>query len=325
MNILQKVGKTPLVTILEDENLHIHAKLESCNPTGSVKDRAAEYIIEKCLENKTISGNTTLIESSSGNFGISLAAFCKKHNLRFICVIDPHISPINEMLLKNLGAEVIKVSEPDDNGGYLLSRLKKVNELCESYYDCYWVNQYENPLAAEAYHNSLGSEIIKQISFEPDYLFCGVSSGGTITGLSQKMKCLFPSIKVVAVDIVGSVIFGNPPAKRFIPGIGSSIVPKILKNALIDEVMVVDELQTIDACLYLLRNHALFMGGSSGSVFAGIKQYFEMKSISESTNILTVFPDRGERYYHTVYNDQWRNQFETIISKEQKSILNNES
>jgi len=303
---LEKVGNTPMVQLQVPElsSVNIFAKLEFYNPTGSVKDRAASYIIKKLFEIKEIDKDTTLIESSSGNFGIALSAYCKKNDLEFIAVVDPCISPINEFLIKSFGAKVIKVNVPDCNGGYLLTRIKKVKELINEIDNSYWVNQYGNPYNAEAYYHSLGNEICDQME-NIDYIFMGVSSGGTITGVSNKIKEKLPHARVIAVDIIGSVIFGYPPHKRYIPGIGSSMVPEILKKAKIDDVVMIDELSTIKMCHELLNKYYIFAGGSSGSAFAAIKKYFTGKNLNRKVNVVTVFADRGERYADTIYNEEW--------------------
>jgi cysteine synthase A len=285
-------------------NINVFAKLEAYNPTGSVKDRAAFYILKKCLDNGIIDDRTTILESTSGNFGVALSAYCKYLGIDFIAVVDPHITPMNEMLILSSGARVIKVTKPDKYGGYLLTRIEKIKELKDEIKNSYWVNQYENPLNAEAYYNTLGKEICFQMD-EIDYAFLGVSSGGTITGVSRKIKENFAGSKIIAVDVEGSVIFGHPPQKRYIPGIGSSMVPKILEKANIDDVVVVDESSTIKACYELLQKNSLFVGGSSGSVMAGIRSYFSGKEISYPVNVVCVFPDRGERYYDTIYNPAW--------------------
>lgn len=303
---LDKVGNTPMVSINVNgfDYLNVYAKLEFYNPTGSVKDRAASYIIKKLLDNKEIDQETTLIESSSGNFGISLSAYCKKYGLKFIAVIDPCVSPINEILIRSLASEVIKVEVPDENGGYLLNRIRKVKELVNEIDNSYWVNQYGNPYNAEAYYNTLGNEICNKLE-TIDYLFMGISSGGTITGVSNQVKERIPHAKVIAVDIIGSVIFGHPPKKRYIPGIGSSMVPDIIKDARIDDVVMIDEVSTIKMCHELLKEHCIFAGGSSGSVIAAIKKYFSGETMNKQINLVTIFPDRGERYINTIYNQEW--------------------
>lgn len=305
-DILENVGNTPLIRVEIEElgNIKLYAKLEFYNPTGSVKDRAAYYIINKLLALKEINKNTTMIESSSGNFGISLSAYCRKYGLKFICVVDPHINRINEMLIRYSGATVIKVTEPDENGGYLLNRIRKVNALQKEIENSYWVNQYANPYNAEAYSETLAEEILTKMN-RLDYVFLGISSGGTITGVSGKIKKKFPHAKVIAVDIIGSVIFGHPPKKRFIPGIGSSMVPSILKNAKIDDVVMMDEITTIQMCHELVKRYNIFAGGSSGSAYGAIKKYFLEEVPEKETHVLTIFPDRGERYGDTIYNEEW--------------------
>ena len=296
------------VRMPEFPHINLVIKLELYNPTGSVKDRAANYIIKKLLANKEIDEGTTLIESSSGNFGIALSAYCQKNGLKFIVVVDPCILAINEFLIKSFDAKVIKINVPDCNGGYLLNRIKKVKELVNEIDNSYWVNQYGNPYNAEAYYKTLGNEICRSLD-NIDYVFMGVSSGGTITGVSNRVKEKFPHAKVIAVDIVGSVIFGHPPQKRCIPGIGSSMVPEILKKAKIDDVVMIDEVSTIDMCHELLEKHYVFAGGSSGSVFAAIKKYFTGKKLNRKVNVVTLFADRGERYANTIYNEEWCRDF----------------
>ena len=307
-NILNKVGNTPLISlpIAEEPNLKVFAKLEFYNPTGSVKDRSACYILNHLLNEEVITKNTTIIESSSGNFGVALSAYTKLKGLKFICIIDKTTLPVNEMLIRQQGAEVISITEPDNYGGYLLNRLKKVKEIVSATEDIYWINQYANPLNARAYYNSLGNEICLEAPRQKiDYLFMGISSGGTITGVSQKVKEKYPNAKVIAVDVDGSVIFGGKAHKRFIPGIGSSMRPDILDFARIDDVVSVNEEETISSCRELLEKHNLYAGGSSGSVYAAIKKYFQKNKVNSQVNIMCVFADRGERYITTIYNDKW--------------------
>ena len=309
-SILDSVGNTPMVWLDMEEfgHINLYSKLEFYNPTGSVKDRAACYILKKLLELQEIDQDTTIIESSSGNFGVALSAYCKKNRLKFICVVDPCISPINEMLIRSMGSHVIKVTVLDENGGYLLNRIRKVNSLLQNIRNSYWINQYANPYNAEAYTKTLAEEICNSLD-NIDYIFLGISSGGTITGVSRKIKEKFPEAKVIGVDIIGSVIFGHPPKKRYIPGIGSSMVPKILKMAQIDDVVMMDEVSTIQMCHELLERYNIFAGGSSGSAYGAIKKYFTNTPPDKDVNVVTVFPDKGDRYSTTVYDENWSNDF----------------
>ena len=305
-NILDSVGNTPMVSLTIDDvkNVNLFAKVETYNPTGSVKDRAASFILKKLLERKEINKDTTIIESTSGNFGVALSAFCNFLGLRFIAVVDPHITRTNEMLIRANKAEMIKVDKPDQYGGYLLTRIEKVRELISQNKNSYWVNQYGNPLNSMSYYHSLGKEICYQIE-NIDYIFLGISSGGTITGVSKKIRENFPRAKIIAVDVEGSLIFNQIAKKRFIPGIGSSMRPQIIDEACIDDVVLTNEVETIYACQELLGKYHLFLGGSSGSVFAAIKKHFAQNPPQKSINVVTVFADRGERYFDTIYNPEW--------------------
>ncbi|MFC0215903.1 2,3-diaminopropionate biosynthesis protein SbnA [Paenibacillus chartarius] len=305
-SILDNVGNTPVVKLepTDLDHIRLYAKMESYNPTGSVKDRAASYMLRTLLESGEINQETVIIESSSGNFGVALSSYCKHLGLPFYCVVDPNISPENEMIIERLSAKMIKVTIPDASGGYLLTRIEKVKELKQSIVNSYWINQYGNPLNAAAYYHTLAAELCSHFD-RIDYLFMGVSSGGTISGTSRRVKEQFPNCKVIAVDMVGSVIFGGKPQKRHIPGIGSSMTPDILKTAKIDEVILVDEASTILSCHELLQNELIYAGGSSGSVYSAVKQYFSGRRVTGEPNVVMVFPDRGERYYSTIYNPDW--------------------
>lgn len=308
--ITDTVGNTPLVGLgfRSLEKVNLFAKLEGYNPGGSIKDRPAKYILEKELESGRISKKTLIIESSSGNLGISLSVFARKLGLDFTCVIDPNINYINEIIIRKSGARVIKIAKPDKNGGYLMERISTVRKLLRANKNSYWVNQYANPLNAESY-TALADELCDEL-FKIDYIFIAVSSGGTVTGISQRIKKKNPKTKIVAVDTVGSVIFGQSPKKRYIPGIGSSMKPEILKNAIIDDIVIVDELSAINACNELLSNYSIFAGGSSGSVFAAFQKYFQTKKGNSKINAVMIFADRGERYQQTIYNPAWvKNKF----------------
>ena len=307
---LESVGHTPLVCLQMPtlSPIEVFAKLELANPTGSVKDRAAKYVIESLLRTGRIDRDTVLIESSSGNFGIALAARAALHGLRFVCVVDPMIAPPNEVLLEALGAEIVKVDTPDTHGGYLKTRLAKVQELLCNFGKAYWIDQYGNPLNAEAYHETLGVELCTELP-RIDYLFAGVSSGGTITGLSQRIKRHYPEAQVIAVDMEGSVIFDRPARKRHIPGIGSSIVPPILSQACLDDFVIVDEAETIAGCHELVRDNGIFAGGSSGSVVAAIRKYFRTHVTSGRPVVATLLADRGDRYVDTIYDRAWAARF----------------
>ncbi len=325
--LLDLVGNTPVVCVQsrnrpELSPIDLYAKLEYYNPTGSIKDRPAAHIIRHLLLGGEIKQDTVLVESSSGNFGIALAAICKSENLKFICVVDPVIVEQNEYLLSQYGAEIVKVTSKDDSGGYLKSRIKKVKEILEENPNAIWLNQYSNEKNAMAHYYGTGMEIYKTFAdIGLDYVFVPVSSGGTICGVSKLLKEQFPNIEIIAVDSVGSVIFSDVSKQRFIPGMGSSIQPDLVKKAQIDYILHVEEPDTVSGCMELLNDFGLFVGGSSGAVYMAAKKFFGLDrpvnlvtrkpktgrypSVNRKPIALLLFPDRGERYSLTIYNEQW--------------------
>src|SRR5437588_7071552 len=213
---LQQLGKTlrptPHVT-LAMEHMNLFAKLEYVNPVGSIKDRAAYWILKRAAERGEICDDTTVIESSSGNFAAALATYTRLVGLRFIPVIDPNISATYESFLRRLCPTVVKVEERDDTGGFLKTSLQKVKELCATIPNAYWTNQYGNLDAAEAHYELTGTEICADFD-SLDYVFIGVGTAGTIAGVSRRPKEHYPKIHVIAVDTEGSVIFGGAPRKQ---------------------------------------------------------------------------------------------------------------
>ncbi len=300
------VGQTPLVRLrrlFPQAGLDIIAKLEFLNPGGSVKDRPAKFIVEKGLQDGTISSRTHLIESTSGNLGIALAMMARVYKLSFTSVVDPKISPTNLQILRQLGANIDMVKEPDDQGGYLKTRIQRVQELVRTIPDSLWINQYANQLNWQAHYNGIGGEIIADLDGSLDCLVMAVSTTGTILGVARRLREKFPHLRVIAVDAVGSVIFGAPPGKRELPGIGSSRVPELLNRSEIDEVIYVDDWESMQGCRDLVTKEGIFAGGSSGSVVAAIKKL--VPTFHRPLRVLTLFPDRGERYLDLVYNDAW--------------------
>jgi cysteine synthase A len=286
------------------KGMDLFAKLEYVNPVGSIKDRAAYWILKRAAQRGEICEETTVIESSSGNFAAALAAFTHLVGLRFIPVIDPNISTAYESFLRRICPTVVKVEDRDDTGGFLKTRLQKVKELCATIPNAYWTNQYGNPDAIEAHYRLTGTEICADFD-SLDYVFIGVSTAGTIAGVSRRLKERYPNIRVIAVDTEGSAIFGGAPRKRHIPGVGSSIVPPLLSHAKIDDIVWISERETVQACQELLTSHGLFVGGSSGTAFAAVKRYAERMPADKHPTVLFLCADRGTPYLDTVFDPTW--------------------
>ena len=196
------------------KGMDLFAKLEYVNPIGSIKDRVAYWILMRAAERGEICEDTTVIESSSGNFAAALAAFTHLVGLRFIPVIDPNISAGYESFLRRICPVVVKVEDRDDTGGFLKTRLKKVKELCATIPKAYWTNQYGNLDAVEAHYTLTATEICADFD-SLDYVFIGVSTAGTIAGISRRLKEQYPGIRVIAVDAYnGSVIWLSVAVNR---------------------------------------------------------------------------------------------------------------
>jgi len=294
---------TPHVRLAVD-GMDLFAKLEYLNPFGSIKDRSAYWILSRAAERGELRGGTKIVESSSGNFACALAAIARLVGLRFIPVIDPNIAGIYESFLRRVCPEVVKVDARDDTGGFLKTRLAMVTHLCATLPDAYWTDQYGNPDAMDAHYRLTAAEVCAEFP-SLDYAFICVSTAGTIAGMSRRLKERYPAVRIVAVDSQGSVIFGDAPRKRHIPGLGSSIVPPLVSRARIDEVVLIPERDSAAACRELLLEHGLFVGGSSGASFAAVKRYAPRWKGGRVPTVLFLCPDRGMPYVDTVFDSTW--------------------
>lgn len=305
-SILDGIGSTPIVTLsrlFNGTQCEVLAKLEMLNPGGSIKDRPAHYIIERGLADGTIRHGSHIIESSSGNFAIALAMVCRMNNLRFTAVVDPKLSPVNRQIIQCYGGNIELVTEKDRQGGYLETRIERVKCLLREEPDAIWTNQYGNERNWQSHYNGEGEEILRALDRPVDYLVLGVSTSGTIHGISRRLREAWPNLKVLPVDALGSVLFGTPPTVRELPGLGASRIPELLRRDELGQVIHVDDYESAMACRQLVKHEGIFAGGSSGSVIAAIQRL--SAQLRQPARILTVLPDRGERYLDTVYNDQW--------------------
>lgn len=305
-SVIGCVGSTPMVRLsrcFPEPGVEVLAKLEMLNPGGSMKDRPARFIIEQGLRDGTLRPGMRLVASTSGNLGVALAMTAGLHGLSFTAVVDPNTSPANLRLLELFGADIDRVTEPDDADGYLHARVRRAQELVASTPNAVEINQYADQLNWRSYHDTAGEEILRAVDGPVDYLVAAVSTTGSIQGIARRMRQQHPELKVVAVDAVGSVIFGAPPAPRHIPGFGASRVPEIHDPAAIDDVLHVADAESAAGCRRLLATEKIFAGGSSGAVVAGIEHL--ISRLPGPARIVTMLPDRGERYLDLVYDDDW--------------------
>ena len=316
--ILAAVGNTPLVHLartFSDFSGTVYGKLEGLNPGGSSKDRPAREMIRDALARGEINQSTVIIESSSGNMGIGLAQACALFGLQFICVIDGKTTEQNRQIISAYGAKIDLVSDPDPETGELLqARLKRVQVLLGRTSNSYWPNQYSNQSNARAHYRSVMHEILGSLGGPLDYLLVPTSTCGTIRGCWDFVIDYGLETEVIAVDAVGSQIFSTERGSRNIPGLGAGLRPPLCPQELVRCIHVTD-LDCILGCRRLARREGILVGGSSGGALAAFVKL--MPSIPKGSTSVLMFPDRGERYLDTVFNDQWvKSKIGSSISRE---------
>lgn len=304
---LAAVGHTPLVPLTRTAagtRLRVYAKLEGANPGGSAKDRPALGILRAGVEAGAVRPGTVVVESSSGNMGIGLAQACRYLGLRFVCVVDVRTTAQHLAILRAYGAEVDVVEEPDPaTGEFLPARLERVRRLLDRFPGSFWPDQFGNEANPAAHRQGTMREIATALGGRVDYLFCATSTCGTLRGCSDYVRAAGLRTRIVAVDALGSVIFGGPPARRRIPGLGSGLLPGIFRPGCADGQVHVDDLDCVLGCRRLVEREALLMGGSSGGVFTAFER--SQAEIPDGAACVLVFCDRGERYLDTVFSDAW--------------------
>lgn len=302
--ILEAIGNTPLVRFsryLNDENVQLFAKLEAYNPGGSAKDRPARLILERALARGEINDGTTIIESSSGNMGIGLAQACRYHGLSFVCVVDPRAQRQNLEIIRSLGGRIDMVTAPL-NGDFLQARIARVCELLELTPNSFWTNQYANADNPMAHFEGTIREIDLALDGKFDVLFVATSSTGTAQGCRDYLRGLGRDVQVIAVDAVGSVLFGGVSGPRQIPGLGAGRVPRLAKHQMFDDVARVTDLDCVVGCRRAAQTEAVLVGGSSGGVLQAIDR---MKAKLQGKRCVAILHDSGTRYLDTVYSDEW--------------------
>jgi len=303
--LLSTIGKTPLVVLKKlypGLSSTYYAKLEMFNPGGSTKDRTALLMLSKAFEEGKITQDSTIVESSSGNMAIGLAQACLYMGLKLIVVTDPKINSRTLELLRVYGAQIERVTKADASGNYLKNRLRRVRQLLGTISKSYWPNQYSNDLNPAAHYETM-KEIINSCPEPPDYILAATSTCGTIMGCARYVHEHNLKTKVVAVDAVGSVIFGPLKGRRLIPGHGAGKKSDLLDESSIDHVLHMSDRECVIGCRRLLHREAILAGGSAGAVVMAAEKLQSV--IPEDSNCVMIFSDSGERYMETIYNDAW--------------------
>lgn len=305
--ILSTIGNTPLVRLerlFPQAPARVFAKLERFNPGGSIKDRSAlSMLLGRIRSGELTPRKSVVVESSSGNLAIGIAQICRYFDLRFICVVDAKTTQQNIEILRAYHAEIEVITEGDpETGEFLPVRLSRVAELVEAIPHAYSPNQYANLLNPRAHEHTM-AEITRELDGRVDYLFCSTSTFGTLRGCADYIRDNGMPTRIVAVDALGSVIFGSPPARRLLPGHGASVLPALADPARAHEVVHVSDLDCVVACRKLVGREAILAGGSSGATVAALRRRIER--IPADANVVMIFPDGGDRYLNTVYSDGW--------------------
>lgn len=279
----------------------VFVKAEGLNAAGSIKLRTAARIVADMEASRTLRPNGTIIESSSGNLGVALAMIAAQKGYRFICVTDANAAPDSIQIMRAVGATVVVVTERDQNGGYLASRIRLIQEMCSKDPSIVWTNQYANESNWKAHYAATAADIYHGFE-EVHWLVIGAGTTGTLMGCARYFRKHSPKTRLVAVDTEGSVTFGGPAGRRYIPGLGTSVRPAIANPELVDEILYVSEVETVKTCRQLARR-GILVGGSTGTVLAGIAGLRDR--ISATDTVVTISPDLGSKYLDTIFDDDW--------------------
>ena len=298
--MLGLVGKTPLVeTINIEKELGLKAtilvKLEYFNPAGSVKDRIAKAMIEDAEEREVLKKGSVIIEPTSGNTGIGLAAIAAAKGYRIILTMPETMSVERRSILKAYGAEIVLTEGPKGMKG----AIAKAEELAKEIPNSFIPGQFENPVNPAIHNATTGPEIWKDTDGKVDIFIAGVGTGGTITGTGKYLKERKPKIKIVALEPADSPVLSEGRAGAHkIQGIGAGFVPKVLNTGIYDEVFKASNEDAFQTARLLAKKEGISVGISSGAaLFAAIE--YAKKPENEGKVIVALLPDSGDRYYST--------------------------
>lgn len=299
-SVSELVGKTPLLALerlsqAENVSAHLFAKLESMNPAGSAKDRVALEMIKQAEKDGKLTRESTMIEPTSGNTGIGLAAIAASRGYRLIITMPETMSRERQLLMRAYGAELILTNGTKGMAG----AIEKANELAKTIPNAFVVGQFTNPANPAAHYKTTGPEIFADTDGTVDIFVCGIGTGGTVTGVGRYLKEQKPSVKIIGVEPADSpVLSGGKAGPHPLQGIGAGFVPDILDTNIYDEIMTVTGEEAMSASRKLAQNEGLLVGISSG---AALHAALLAANRPENTgkNIVVLLPDTGERYLST--------------------------
>ncbi|MFK5974147.1 MAG: cysteine synthase family protein [Flavobacteriaceae bacterium] len=315
-NILELIGNTPLVKlnrITEDFSGNFYAKLESFNPGHSSKDRVAAYIIEEAERKGLLTEGDTIIETTSGNTGFSIAMVSIVKGYNCILAVSSKSSKDKIDMLRSMGAKVYvcpaHVSADDPRSYYQVAK-----RLHEETKGSIYINQYFNELNIDAHYRTTGPEIWEQTNGEITHLIACSGTGGTISGTARFLKEKNANIKIIAVDAFGSVLkkyheTGEFDSREIYPyrieGLGKNLIPAATDFDIIDEFIKVTDEESAHMARKIATAEGMFVGYTSGAVMQAVKQLNTSGAFKKNSRVVLIFPDHGSRYMSKIYSDEW--------------------
>ena len=299
-SVEELIGKTPLMEIRNIEReegleARVLVKLEYLNPAGSVKDRIARNMIQAAEEKGLLKPGATIIEPTSGNTGIGLAAIAASKGYRLILTMPETMSVERRNILKAYGAEIVLT----EGARGMTGAIEKAEELAKEISGSFLTRQFENPANPEAHRKTTGPEIWQDTDGKVDILVAGVGTGGTITGTGEYLKSQNPQVKVVAVEPSDSpVLSGGAPGPHKLQGIGAGFVPKALNTQVYDEILTLGSEESFAAAKLLAHKEGILVGISSGAALHGAME-LARRPENKGKTIVVILPDIGDRYYST--------------------------
>ena len=299
-NLTELIGKTPLLELSNYNKKHslkakIIGKLEYFNPAGSIKDRVAYAMIVDAEERELLKPGSVIIEPTSGNTGIGLAAVAAARGYKVILTMPETMSMERRSLLKAYGAEIVLTDKAKGMEG----AIEKADELSKEIENSFIPNQFSNPVNPEIHRKTTGPEIWNDTDGKVDIFVSTIGTGGTITGIGEYLKSKNPDIRIVGVEPAGSAILsGDKPGLHGIQGIGANFIPDTLNTDIYDEIIAVSDDDAFATGKEIAKTDGLLLGISSGAALYAAK-VLAKSSENEGKNIIVIFPDTGERYLST--------------------------
>ncbi|XZK57033.1 cysteine synthase A [Clostridium perfringens] len=294
-DIRDLIGNTPILklnNISTKEGVNIYAKIEGNSPGGSCKDRVGIYMVEKAEKEGKLKPGSTIIEATAGNTGIGIALAAINKGYKIIFIVPDKFSIEKQKIMKALGAEIINTPKEEGMEG----AINLANSLLSEIPNSLSLNQFKNEANPLAHYETTGRELYDGLDGQIDYFVAGAGSGGTISGVLKFLKENISEVKGILADPVGSIIGGGQCGTYKIEGIGNNFIPETMDMSLVDDVIKVNDEEAFDAVKLLAKKEGLIVGSSSGAAFAAALKLAEK---IEKGNIVTIFPDRGDRYFST--------------------------